>query len=47
MFLILSFVLRSTRRSSLILIALLIAAWGLMYMTRYASPHYVPPMSKF
>eukprot|EP00099_Drosophila_melanogaster_P024032 NP_651958.2 NtR, isoform A [Drosophila melanogaster] len=44
MFLILSFVLRSTRRSSLILIALLIAAWGLMYMTRYASPHYVPPM---
>ncbi|KAH8401944.1 hypothetical protein KR009_008797 [Drosophila setifemur] len=41
-FLILSFVLQSTRRSALILIALLITAWGLMYMTRYASPHYVP-----
>ncbi|XP_043643566.1 acetylcholine receptor subunit beta [Drosophila teissieri] len=44
MFVIMSFVLRSTRRSSLILIALLITAWGLMYMTRHASPHYVPPM---
>ncbi|XP_039479747.1 neuronal acetylcholine receptor subunit beta-2 [Drosophila santomea] len=44
MFVIMSFVLRSTRRSALILIALLITAWGLMYMTRHASPHYVPPM---
>jgi len=46
MFLILSFVLRSTRRSALILIALLITAWGLMYMTRHAAPHYEPPLSK-
>ncbi|KAH8348505.1 hypothetical protein KR084_008050 [Drosophila pseudotakahashii] len=38
MFLVMSFVLRSTRRSALILIALLITAWGLMYMTRHASP---------
>ncbi|XP_016991994.1 acetylcholine receptor subunit beta [Drosophila rhopaloa] len=44
MFLVMSFVLRSTRRSALILITLLINAWGLMYMTRYASPHYVPPL---
>ncbi|XP_017123744.1 neuronal acetylcholine receptor subunit alpha-4 [Drosophila elegans] len=44
MFLIMSFVLRSTRRSALILITLLITAWGLMYMTRHASPHYVPPL---
>uniref|UniRef100_A0A6P4FMA8 Neuronal acetylcholine receptor subunit alpha-4-like n=1 Tax=Drosophila rhopaloa TaxID=1041015 RepID=A0A6P4FMA8_DRORH len=44
MFLVMSFVLRSTRRSALILITLLITAWGLMYMTRYASPHYVPPL---
>ncbi|EDV55558.1 acetylcholine receptor subunit beta-type acr-3 [Drosophila erecta] len=44
MFVTMSFILRSTRRSSLILIALLISGWGLMYMTRYASPHYVPPI---
>ncbi|XP_001362061.3 neuronal acetylcholine receptor subunit alpha-10 [Drosophila pseudoobscura] len=43
-FIILSFVLRSTRRSALILIALLIIAWGLMYITRHASPHYVPAL---
>ncbi|XP_016967744.1 uncharacterized protein LOC108036246 [Drosophila biarmipes] len=44
MFLLMSFVLRSNRRSALILIALLITAWGMMYMTRHASPHYVPPL---
>ncbi|XP_033253506.1 uncharacterized protein LOC117192861 [Drosophila miranda] len=43
-FIILSFVLRSTRRSALILIALLIIAWGLMYITRHASPHYEPAL---
>ncbi|KAH8283455.1 hypothetical protein KR018_002519, partial [Drosophila ironensis] len=43
-FLILSFVLRSTRRSALILVSLLISAWALMYMTRHASPHYVPQL---
>ncbi|XP_020800363.1 neuronal acetylcholine receptor subunit alpha-3 [Drosophila serrata] len=43
-FLILSFVLRSSRRSALILLALLITAWGMMYLTRHASPHYVPPI---
>ncbi|XP_017077032.2 acetylcholine receptor subunit beta isoform X1 [Drosophila eugracilis] len=46
-FLIMSFVLRSTRRSSLIIIAFLILAWGLMYMARHASPHYVPPLNDF
>lgn len=35
-FVILSFVLRSTRRSALILISLLITAWALMYITRHA-----------
>ncbi|XP_017045094.1 neuronal acetylcholine receptor subunit alpha-6 [Drosophila ficusphila] len=44
LFLMMSFVLGSNYRSSLIFIAILITAWGLMYMTRLASPHYVPPI---
>ncbi|XP_017096832.2 uncharacterized protein NtR [Drosophila bipectinata] len=43
-FVILSFVLRSTRRSALILISLLITAWALMYITRHAPPFYVPAL---
>ncbi|SPP72752.1 neuronal acetylcholine receptor subunit beta-2 [Drosophila guanche] len=43
-FIILSFLLRSTRRSALILIAILIISWALMYITRHASPHYVPAL---
>ncbi|KAH8320848.1 hypothetical protein KR067_011352, partial [Drosophila pandora] len=43
-FVILSFVLRSTRRSALILISLLLTAWALMYITRHAPPFYVPAL---
>ncbi|EDW61103.1 neuronal acetylcholine receptor subunit alpha-4 [Drosophila virilis] len=40
----LSFLLRGYRRGALVLIVLLLTAWGLMYLTRHASPHYVPPL---
>ncbi|XP_034109092.1 proton-gated ion channel subunit pbo-5 [Drosophila albomicans] len=43
-FIVLSFVLRGYRRGALILIVLVLTAWGLMYITRYASPNYVPPL---
>ncbi|XP_034475939.1 neuronal acetylcholine receptor subunit beta-4 [Drosophila innubila] len=43
-FIVLSFLLRGYRRGALILIVLLLTAWGLMYLTRHASPSYVPPM---
>lgn len=45
-FLGLSFLLRGYRRGALILIVLMLTACGLMYLTRHASPHYVPPLSK-
>ncbi|EDW04585.1 GH12959, partial [Drosophila grimshawi] len=40
----LSFLLRGYRRSALILIVVLLTAWNLMYLTRHASPHYVPSL---
>ncbi|XP_023167360.2 ligand-gated ion channel 4 [Drosophila hydei] len=43
-FLGLSFLLRGYRRGALILIVLMLTACGLMYLTRHASPHYVPPL---
>ncbi|KAH8299472.1 hypothetical protein KR044_001735, partial [Drosophila immigrans] len=43
-FIVLSFVLRGYRRGALILIVLVLTAWGLMYLTRHASPNYVPPL---
>ncbi|KAL7735388.1 hypothetical protein ACLKA6_003238 [Drosophila palustris] len=43
-FVVLSFLLRGYRRGALILIVLLLTAWGLMYLTRHASPNYVPPL---
>ncbi|ALC40474.1 maker5 [Drosophila busckii] len=43
-FIVLSFLLRGYRRGALILITLMLTAWGLIYLTRHASPHYVPQL---
>ncbi|XP_030372094.1 acetylcholine receptor subunit beta [Scaptodrosophila lebanonensis] len=43
-FIVLSFLLRGYRRGALILIVLALTACGLLYMTKHATPHYVPPL---
>ncbi|KAH8395369.1 hypothetical protein KR222_003019, partial [Zaprionus bogoriensis] len=45
-FIALSFLLRGYRRGALILITILLTSWGLMYISRYASPSYVPRLMR-